>query len=230
MRNTNKVKRNGTKLLFSMMIAFLLFAVAFGVFALSGCNEKASKYTEEEHIQRVTERIEERFMTDEFEYTGFEVYPLYDENDDLKYFLVEFEPYEFMYVLLRDEQLKAFSFLGASTSMYKLSTFEVEWSRYTIDQTDSKPYSDGNKIWEIDENGEKIIRNKSPFSEAGVEEIRKYLLRDSKNRTDYVPAVKTGDNYKNLISMDEVTIIDGSYTKKQATVHISFIAKKRFDL
>lgn len=32
MRNTNKVKRNGAKLLFLILIAFLLFAVAFGVF------------------------------------------------------------------------------------------------------------------------------------------------------------------------------------------------------
>lgn len=210
----------------------LLIVMSFSLLALSGCNEKSSKYTETEHIQRVTERIEERFMTEKFEYTDFEVYPLYNENDELKYFLVEFEPYGFVYVLLRDESPFYISMFGGQKSMYKLSDTQGDryWNRYNIDETNSQNYPDTDKIWEIDENGEIIVYKKSPYSIENVQDTHRYLLRDSKSISDYVPAVKIGEKYKNLISMEEMTISDGRYTKKQATVYIPFIAKKDFDL
>lgn len=94
----------------------------FGVFVLTGCTEKASKYTEAEHIQRVTERIEKRFMTSEYEYTAVEVYPLYNEDDELKYLLVKMTPQKYAYVSIRDEKL--------GRSMYLLS-----------DTHDETPYS-----------------------------------------------------------------------------------------
>lgn len=214
------VKKMTKKLLVLAVMATMML----GVFALSGCNEKASKYTEEEHIQRVTERIEKRFMTDKFEYTGFEVYPLYDENDDLKYFLVEFEPYGFVYVLLRDEQLKAFSFIGASTSMYKLSSGTANWSPYTIDETNSQPPPNTDECYKVDDNGERIIYNRSPFSIEGIENEHRYLL------CNIVPSVKREGKFVNLISLEEVEIIDGCFTKKQAYSPIFFNVKKRFDL
>jgi uncharacterized lipoprotein YehR (DUF1307 family) len=39
--------------------------MVFSLVAFAGCGQKASKYTEAEHLQRVTERIEKRFMTRE---------------------------------------------------------------------------------------------------------------------------------------------------------------------
>ncbi|MFA6867005.1 MAG: hypothetical protein WCR54_05765 [Clostridia bacterium] len=210
----------------------LIFVILFSLIIIAVYPQKASKYTEEEHLQRVSERIEKRFITDETEYTGFEVYPLYNENDELNYILVEFEPYGYLYVLLRDEQLKAFSFLGASTSMYKLSNLSANrcWSPYTIDESNSQPYPDNDKCYTVDDNEKRIIYNRSPFYIAGIENEHRYLLHESESKADYVPAVKIGENYKNLISMDEVIIIDGNYTKKQATIYVPFIMLKSVDL
>ena len=203
---------------------FVVIIVLLGIIGLMVYPQKANDFTEEEHIQRVTERIKKRFLTDETEYTGFEVFPLYDENDDLKYFLVEFEPYGFLFVLIRDEQLKAFSFLGASTSMYKLSSGTANWSPYTIDKTNSQPLPNTDECYEVDDNGERIIYNRSPFSIAEIENEQRYLL------CNIVPAVKREGKFVNLISMDEVEIIDGRFTKKQAYLPVFFNVKKQFDL
>lgn len=213
------IKKRAKKMLILVVIIIMLLSVV-----LTACAEKANDFTEEEHIQRVTERIEKRFMTNENDYTGFSVYPLYTENDELRYFLVEFEPYGFLYVLLRDEQLKAFSFLGASTSMYKLSSGTANWSPYTIDETNSQPPPNTDECYEVDDNGERIIYNRSPFSIAGIKDEQRYLL------CNIVPSVKCEGKFINLISLDEVEIIDGHFTKKQAYSPIFFNVKKQFDL
>jgi hypothetical protein len=161
------------------LIAFLLI---FTLLALSGCNRKPSDFTEEEHIQRVTERIKAKYVDgdeklrpydkpvddgiiyDKVKATDFDVFPLYDENDTLKYFLVEFEPYGFIYVFLRDEQPKVFSCIGTSTGMYVLSSREGEplWSRYKIDETNNQSPPDTDIQWEVDECGERIFYDASP--------------------------------------------------------------------
>lgn len=179
----------------------VIMIMLFTAFALTGCSEKASKYTEEEHIQRVAERIQKRFIDTDLRWidreqpTDFEVYPLYDENDKLKYFLVEFEPYGFLYVLLRDEQKKAFGWLGASTSMYKIS-------------------ASGNDEWSPKD--EDIVFNKSPYSIAGIENECRYLL------LGYIVAAKREGKFVNLISQDEVEIINGQATKEQVGIGLDF--------
>jgi hypothetical protein len=118
--------------------------------------------------------------------------------------------------------------------MYTLSNTvaESDWSRYTIDETNSQAFPDIDKCWEEDENGERIFYNKSPYSVAEIENVDRYLLhiRNESGSWVYIPAVKTENNYLNLISMDEVAIEDGCLTKKQAVAEISFVAKKHFDL
>lgn len=42
---------------------------------------------------------------------------------------------------------------------------------------------------------------------------------------NYIPAVKRGDKYLNLISMDEFNLDDEKSLKKQSTCYLSFIAK-----
>ncbi|MEG2027286.1 MAG: hypothetical protein RR062_06175, partial [Clostridia bacterium] len=126
------------------------FIVVINIIAVLGClcacSKKANTFTEEEHVQRVTERIEKRFMTDATAYTSFSVYPLYNENDELNYFLVEFEPYGFIYVMLRDEAPAVYSWFGFRTSMYSTSDIDGEdsWSRYTIEETSNQ------KCYELD--------------------------------------------------------------------------------
>ena len=203
------------KKLLNLAVALIMM---LGVFVLSGCSVKANKYTEAEHIQRITERIKSRYIDGnerlrpydkpvddgviypKVKATGFEVYPLYDENDAMRYALVEFEPFGFVFVHIRDEQLKGFSWLGASTSMYMLSSVE----------------------------GEPASRNdyRSPFYNALDENEKMYLI----NIDGYIPAKKTNGLFVNLLSNTEFEVKDGELSNAQKTMEISFINKKHFDL
>ena len=93
------VVRKGCK----MAAALLSFVLLLGMLlSLSSC--RASSYTEEEHIARVTERAKERFLGEGSEYTGLEVYPVYNEYDELNYMLIEFQPQGFLYVHIAEKR------------------------------------------------------------------------------------------------------------------------------
>ena len=71
------------------------------LFALSGCvSEYANSYSEEDHLKRVAERVDERYMSSDYDFTSYDLYPVYDENEKLIYALVEFEPQGFVFVLI----------------------------------------------------------------------------------------------------------------------------------
>ena len=209
------------KLIGIMIVVLLLFSLS----VLTGCSEKASKYSEDQHVNRITERIENRFINESTELTGFQIFPLYDEADELKYFLVEFEPYGFLYVRINEKYSKVGSWFGGVGSMYTLSDTEVKtgWSRYTIDETNSQPFPDTDIIWETDESGNKRIYKKSPYSIAEVGDAKRYLL-------DNIPAIKTEMGYLNLVSMTNVAFANGQLLIKQPRADISFIQKGHFDL
>lgn len=201
-----------------LMVLALAAIMLLGVFGLTGCNQKASKYTEDEHIQRITKRITARYIdgdeklrpydkpTDDgviypkVKASGFEVYPLYNENDVMKHALVEFEPFGFLFVHIRDEQLKGFSWLGASTSMYMLSSIEGE------------PTSENNY--------------RSPFYNTADTSEKMYLI----NINGYIPAKKSNGVFVNLLSNKKFEVVDGEISDEQVTIEISFINKKHFDL
>lgn len=219
----------------SIILAFLMTVIiVFSVFGVTGCSKSAKDYSEEDHVKRVTERIEKRFLKDSEKYTGCSVYPLYNENEELKYFLVEFEPQGFVFILLKDEQLNGLSCFGFSTSMYKLSNLygDRTWSPYTIDETDSQSFPDTDKCWMTDEKGNVINYDRSPYHVTQNENVRKYLLRSERDSasTEYVCAVKKDGVFVNLISETEVNVSKGDLRKKQAAMYIAFIGKKQFDL
>ena len=56
---------------------FACIAAGVSLIAASLCTGCTGMYSEEQHIQRVTARAEERFLGEGSEYTGLEVYPLY---------------------------------------------------------------------------------------------------------------------------------------------------------
>ena len=60
-------------------------------------------YTEEQHIHRIRERAERRFLGEDSEYTSLEVYPIYNEYDEMRFVLIEFEPQGFIYVHIKDQ-------------------------------------------------------------------------------------------------------------------------------
>ena len=83
-------------------------------------------YTEKQHIHRIRERAEKRFLGEDSEYTGLEVYPIYNEYDEMRFVLIEFEPQGFIYVHIKDQ---AYPWKG----MYTLSSRESEnWMPYRV--------------------------------------------------------------------------------------------------
>lgn len=219
--------------LFACLSAVILLMVA-GLFV--GCS--SSVYSEEQHLERVKERAEERFLGEDSEYTGLEVYPLYNEYDKLKYVLVELEPQGFMYVRIND---KEYPWRG----MYTMSSLEPEfWIPYQMKEGAREDVfdADGNLIYQTtdreyyrDENGQVFVYHQSHFKVAGIENERRYLLAfistlHGGHTRMLMPAVKRGEQYLNLVDgklMDyEPEIESATY----ASVDFAFIGKSAFDL
>lgn len=77
-------------------------------------------------MQSIAERITARYINGEeelcphrlpkiegvinpaYKASGFQLYPLYNENDMTEHVLVEFEPFGFLYIMITDKQFKAF--------------------------------------------------------------------------------------------------------------------------
>ena len=199
-----------------IMAAMFLFCFAV---LFAGCAKDVDDFTEEEHIQRITERVQESGLMKSGEYTGFSVYPLYDQNDEFFYFLVEFEPYAFMFIRPRDELSAVYSWFGIPSGMYMICLYGNQrmWSPYTIDETNSQPGEDKDICWILDANGEKINYNRSPYYVTGNIDQRKYLFdaEQGSGSEEFICAVKTGDTYLNLVSLEEMSIEDGDLLKKQ---------------
>ena len=193
-------------------------------------------YSEKKHIQRIKERAEERFLGEDSEYTGLEVYPIYNEYDELSYALIEFEPQGFVYVAISDQ---AYLWKG----MYTLSSRKSEsWMPYRVKKGVHEDIEDenGNKISQVnreyfcDENGFVIKYDESHFKIAGIENERRYFLytelADFFGRKEgLIPAVKRGEQYLDLVDgamIDYTPGMESAY----AIAEIVFINNTGFDL
>ena len=213
------------RLIANIIVVMLLFNITIN---LMGCTIKASYYTEEQHIQRITERIEKQretwnWMYPEGEtYSDFKVYPLYDENDEFIECLVEFEPYGFFIALIGDLHIISYCFKG---SMYGYSEMygakenkhghDLRWSPYKYD----KYYSYDDKIWILDEKGERIYYDKSPYFVTGNINEKKYLI-DINDGAQYICAIKKDGQFVNLISGE---MFDGHYLQNQPTIYFGSV-------
>ena len=208
-----------------VFIIFVVIQIIVLQFSLTACAQSVDAFSEEEHIQRISERIEKRFMTGQTDYTSFTVYPLYSQDEKLTCFLVEFEPCLFFFVGFNPARSLPFR------SMYRISATEYweshTWSPYTVDETNSQPFPETDKCYKVDENGNKICYSKSPYSVTQNLDKKKYLIE---TEDGYIFAIKNNDLYINLISLTEIDISKGDLEKKQATLCVNFIADKRFDL
>lgn len=184
-------------------------------------------------MERISERVEKRYINDDTRnqtysfITDYNLYPLYDENDKLAYFLIEFEPYGFAFVLLR------YNASIFNKSMYQVNYYYIkeQWQRYRIckDSMESalyegiqwQPKEDGKKPFkrfEVDQNGNFIEYNISPFKVADVTDQKMYFLNVY---VGYIPTVKKDGKYFNLISMEEFDYKDGvEYYKKQDATYL----------
>lgn len=226
------VVRKGCK----MAAALLSFVLLLGMLlSLSSC--RASSYTEEEHVARVTERAKERFLGEGSEYTGLEVYPVYNEYDELNYMLIEFQPQGFLYVHIAEKR-------SPWKGMYTLSNMQPEsWMPYRVKEGVQEDVydADGNLLAQAvnreyirDENGQAVIYHESHFKAAGIEGERRYLLTTEAAEflgggSSWIPAVKRGIRYLDLVDGALIDYTPGMVSA-YATADIAFINKPDFDL
>jgi len=190
-----------------------LFLSLVLLISFSGCGLKASDYTEEEHVQRVTERVEKKYKDSDLwngrRYDDYTVYPLYSEDEVLTHFLVEFEPYGFVIVLLLKEESISPSCI-LSVSMYKQINMYIKgtWSPYWIVEENRQ------REYFLDEDGQVLTYNKSPYYVAGKMNERKYLLNPDSG--DNICAVKEGDVFVNLMNGTTIDVRRGGWEDMQA--------------
>ena len=225
------------------MIVLSIVAVLAIILIIAYLSTFSWFYSEETHTNRVRELVEKRYMTETSEYTDYELFPLYNENDELAYFLVEFEPFGYVYIRLNSTS--SFRFLGGA-SFYTRDCYENEvWYPYTVEQgtvgiihqPDGTIQEWKNRKFKYDENGDIISYRDSHFKVAGIENERRYLLEitsiiEHSNRFPFrhIPAVKRGDAYLNLVSMEELVFTPGMVSDHDAISKVDFIVKKYFDL
>lgn len=219
-----KIKEGFIKNIVSVLLAVTL---AFPITFFAGCGEKISDYTVEEHIAKVSKKVEARYFADDgkYEYTDYEVYPLYNENDELEYFLVEFQPFGYVYIWIWEP-----SFLPGDLAYYRAVGPESEvWQRYTVAENAGDDISDEEIIWEVDKNGEYIYYQDSHFKVAGIENEKRYLLRAE---ADKIPAVKRNGGYLNLFTMQIMEDYNPTISKNfpSNVETINFVPKVRYCL
>ena len=120
-------------------IVLIILAVILVVFVFLCCfGEKPEQFTEEQHIARITKRLNRKIKKKfskawfTFEYDSFEVYPLYNQDEKLEFFLVEFEPSSFIFIRMRSGY-KYIDFLIGKSSMYQHIIYHIIYfSSYTF--------------------------------------------------------------------------------------------------
>ena len=224
-----------TKIIVCLVLSIFLVLLLVVIWLIVGI--PSGIFSEEKHIQRIRERAEERFLGEDSEYTGLEVYPIYNEYDELKYALIEFEPQGFIYVYINGKEYPWMS-------MYSLSDMEFDgWMPYRVKEGVNEKIVDenGNVIAQSfnqeyirDENGQVIVYNESHFKVAGIENERRYFLStvctvNMGITNGLIPAVKRGEQYLNLVDgamIDYTPGMESAY----AVAEIAFINNVGFDL
>ncbi len=182
------------RIIICIVVVIFLLSLIF----LTCVTIKADYFTEEQHIKRISRRFQKKYMNEGSEIDSFEVYPIYDENENISMFLIECNPYGFMFVEAIDYGpliivpliLGSTMYLGSRFYGHKNSAYAT-WTPYTYDEN-------GEYNWALDESGEKICYSTSPYRVQDKMKERKYIFQSE--RGGYVCAVKDGANFVNLIS------------------------------
>ncbi len=161
--------------------------------------------TEKRQLDEVTKLATKRFVEEghvdrehceKGKYTGLTVYPLYDENDEMQYFLIDLEPSGYAYVSSNIKIRNSMSCLGRIIANYGEYTvsYGEPWFRYYRNETDT----------DYDLRDAEILYEDSHFKVANIGDEKRYLLKYhlQSSADKYMPAVKRGDKYLNLVSME----------------------------
>ena len=189
-----------------------------------------TRKTDKEQLAEVTKLATKRFVEEghvdrehceKGKYTGLTVYPLYDENDEMQYFLIDLEPSGYAYVRSNLKLRNSMSCLDKIVANYGEYTvsYGEPWFRYYRNETDT----------DYDLRDAEILYEDSHFKVANIGDEKRYLLNCSKSGAkEYMPAVKRGDKYLNLVSM-ELYDPDNPFNC-EPTGFIHFVPHKAFAL
>ena len=111
------------------------------IISLTGCKTKDS-YTYEEHYERVSKIIEKNYIK-KGKADSYELYPVYDINDEFLYFGIDFYPKGFCFVKIEDKNI---GFINRT--MYKANTDPLcnSWENYVLVNGEKK-YVYGKKFY-----------------------------------------------------------------------------------
>ncbi len=214
----------------SVAMVFSLCFVWYETYDMT--EEKIMPKTLEEHIRELSKRIDERFMPGNigYDHTDYEIFPLYDQNDELTSFLVEFAPrQDHIYILINNYKKVPALYICDRNILENPLYIDENGVRYKIIQSYwvraifvEETYENG-KVkrhykYEKDENGDRILHYESYFKAAGIEGEKRYLLKVNRKdeyngevHIDYIAAVKREDKWLNLLSMEEFELTEDSY-------------------
>jgi len=177
------------------------------VFWIVSCVQNHSNFTIEEHVEKINELVgKNASLSKRYNYDSYDVYPLYDYNDEVQIYLVEFHPKGYIYVKSNNENVFIKWINGIS--MYTYAEGETSWQRYTINQAgiawarsqeSLQTWPNEFKEFEIID-GQYVYYENSCYKIAALEHEKKLLL--SGDNHFFIPAVllQNGDMI-NLISM-----------------------------
>lgn len=199
--------------------SFLLLSI-FLCFCLIGC-EFTIDITLEEHYNYIKKIIEEDYTEDIAMYGQYEIYTVYDEQDDYAYFLIEFELDRAIFIKI-----------DKSNNNYYTHSHQFSWKKC---KSVFVPRKDGYMsasfkldYYDKDKEGNINKYHNSPYNYYNVLEEKLYLLfiyRDGKSEGAYVPAIKKGNNFLNLISMEEFEYFPIAELNSVPYMNISFDVK-----
>lgn len=236
-----------TKLaIFSLCLVIMLAIVVSCVWVDVANNPRYYSY--EQHLERVSALAEEHAQG-----SDFTIAPLYQDNEELFGFLVEYHGQREWCDIVKVHN-PSFTNKIAGVSMY--CGIDVAYMRYRIQSDATSEYAPNvkwgrgdsdelqveengeivsrlhpsefpNRLWEIAESGNAVYHRVSPYKLANVDGEKKYLLAVKQDgKTDYIPAVKRGDRYLNLISLQEFDYQSEYAENAQPTMGIIEISHK----
>ena len=192
-----------------MKKVLLILLLIVSTFGLTGC-VSSSIYSDAAHLRRIARRVEKRYMGKDSEYTSFELYKIYNENDEFKYVLVEFEPYGFIYVKINEDELmygpsmytnydrKCWFKQNLISNPNNDKIIQFEFYKETVRETFS--HNRDVLMYELDESGFPIIYNRSHYKVADVLDEKLYMIEEEGR---VVPCIKKNGGFQNLMSVKD---------------------------
>lgn len=201
-------------------IIFLSLLILLSLFLISAYWETASNnFSENKHIERISDIIENKYIKKHY-YTGYEIYPLYNESDEMNYCLIEFQPSGNLYVKIYEKGSAMPIFYNTMYSACYLNTWEryrliedgIEYPQYPLSDwrlIEKEENKIQKRLYEVDENGKIKFHQDSQYKAADIKDEKRFLIEIEEQK--YIPAVKRGDKFINLISLKDIKMpIDSS--------------------